>query len=117
MEIGALDAGRHTGRPPLTDGDQRREARQPHAEGRGELRLRDGRMDRRRGSCGSSRRNSGVGYHPAHVSKILHSMSLSWQKAEGVARERDEAKVKEWVHETLPEIKKADRDRRDARPG
>jgi putative transposase len=49
----------------------------------------------------------GIRYHPDHVRKILHGMEFSSQKAEGWAREHDEEKVKSWVRETLPDIKKS----------
>jgi putative transposase len=49
----------------------------------------------------------GIQYHPDHVRKILHGMDFSSQKAEGWAREHDERKVRDWVRDTLPDIKKA----------
>ena len=49
----------------------------------------------------------GVSYHPDHVGKILHGMNFSSQKAEGWAREHDEKEVRDWVRDTLPDIKKA----------
>jgi transposase len=49
----------------------------------------------------------GIRYHPDHVRKILHGMDFSCQKAEGWAREHDEEKVREWVRDTLPEVKKS----------
>jgi putative transposase len=52
----------------------------------------------------------GITYHPDHVRKILHGMDFSSQKAEGWAREHDEEKVREWVRDVLPDIKKAGRD-------
>lgn len=43
-----------------------------------------------------------VEYHPAHVTRILHSFGLSWQKVEKVAREQDREKLRDWVLNTLP---------------
>ena len=106
MEIDALDAGRHTGRPPLTDGDQRERLVMLMLTGAESYGFETDVWTAERVAW-LIKEEFGVEYHPAHVSKILHSMSLSWQKAEGVARERDEAKVKQWVRETLPEIKKS----------
>jgi transposase len=106
MEIGALDAGRHTGRPPLTDGDQRERLASLMLKGAESYGFETDVWTAERVAW-LIKEEFAVEYHPAHVSKILHSMRLSWQKAEGVARERDEAKVKEWVRETLPEIKKS----------
>lgn len=48
-----------------------------------------------------------IRYHPDHVRKILHSLGLSWQKPKKQARERDEENVRNWVQNTLPEIKKS----------
>ena len=106
MEMGVLSAGRHTGRPPLMSGSQRRRLAELLSEGAEHHGFETdvwttGRVAR------LIKENFGVDYHPAHVSKVLHSMGLSWQKAEGVARERDEAKVKDWVRNVLPDIKKA----------
>jgi transposase len=55
-----------------------------------------------------------IRYHPDHVRKILHGMNFSSQKAEGWAREHDEKKVRDWVRDTLPDIKKVERDRRSS---
>lgn len=46
-------------------------------------------------------------YSEAQTVRILHKLGLSWQKPEGVAREFDEGKVKEWVLDVLPKIKKS----------
>lgn len=43
-----------------------------------------------------------VEYHPAHVTRILHFLGLSWQKAEKVAREQDREKLHDWVLNILP---------------
>jgi len=48
-----------------------------------------------------------IRYHPDHVRKILHGMEFSSQKTEGWAREYDEEKVKDWVRNILPDIKKS----------
>ena len=49
----------------------------------------------------------GVRYSPSQVVRILHSLNFSWQKPEGVAREHDEEKVRKWVKDELPKIKKS----------
>ena len=105
-EMGALSAGRHTGRPPRMSGSQRRRLAELLSEGAEHHGFETdvwttGRVARLIDD------EFRVEYHPDHVRRILHSMGLSWQKAEGVARERDEAKVKDWVQNTLPDIKKA----------
>lgn len=48
-----------------------------------------------------------ISYSPSQVSRILNSLNFSWQKPEGVAREFDEKKVRDWVRNILPDIKKA----------
>ncbi len=44
------------------------------------------------------------------MARILHSKNLSYQKPEGKAREYDEKKVRDWVQNTLPDIKKVGTD-------
>ncbi len=43
-----------------------------------------------------------VQYNPMYVTRILHSLGLSWQKVEKVAREQDHEKLRDWVLNTLP---------------
>jgi transposase len=43
-----------------------------------------------------------VRYNPMYVTRILHSLGLSWQKVEKVAREQDREKLRDWVLNTLP---------------
>jgi transposase len=52
----------------------------------------------------------GIQYSSSQVARILGSMNLSYQKPEGKAREYDEKKVRDWVRNTLPDIKKVARD-------
>ena len=55
-----------------------------------------------------------IEYHPDHAGRILHSLNLSWHKPQGVARERDEKKVRSWVKNVVPDIKKAEGDGRNS---
>lgn len=55
-----------------------------------------------------------VEYHPDHVGRILHSLNLTWHKPQGTARERDEEKVRSWVKNVVPDIKKAEGDGRNS---
>jgi transposase len=48
----------------------------------------------------------GVGYHPAHVSRILKRMGFSLQKPDRLADQRDEDAIKEWREKRWPELKK-----------
>jgi transposase len=48
----------------------------------------------------------GVGYHPAHVWKILRKLGWSCQKPERRARERDESQIEHWRKVEWPRIKK-----------
>jgi transposase len=52
----------------------------------------------------------GISYSSSQVARILGSLKLSYQKPEGKAREYDEKKVRDWVRNTLPDIKKVGRD-------
>jgi len=104
-KLNALDAKKHAGRPPLTDVDQRRRL--------GGLLLKGAEYYGFETDIWTTERVAWlihdefkIEYHPDHVRRILHSMNLSWQKVEGVARERDEAKIKDWVQNVLPDIKK-----------
>jgi putative transposase len=105
MKMGALKASKHTGRPPLTDRNQRRRLARLMMRGAEHYGFETDVWTTER-VASLIKEKFKVDYHPAHVSKILGSLGLSWQKAEGVARERDEAKVKDWVQNTLPDIKK-----------
>jgi transposase len=106
MKMGALKASKHTGRPPLTDRNQRRRLARLLLKGAEHYGYETDIWTTER-VASLIKEKFKVDYHPAHVSKILGSLGLSWQKAEGVARERDEAKVRDWVQNTLPHIKKA----------
>ncbi len=48
----------------------------------------------------------GVSYHPAHVSRILKSLSITPQKPVRRANQRDEAAIEYWRDEYWPELKK-----------
>ena len=52
------------------------------------------------------RRNFGVSYHPAHVTRILKQCGWSLQKPVRRATQRDEDAIALWKEEKLPEIKK-----------
>jgi transposase len=52
------------------------------------------------------RKEFGVVYHPAHVSRLLKALRLSPQKPERRANQRDEEAIKRWKEERWPELKK-----------
>ncbi len=52
------------------------------------------------------RREFGVSYHPAHVSRLLKKLSLSLQKPERRANQRDEEAIERWKEERWPLLKK-----------
>lgn len=52
------------------------------------------------------RKLTGVSYHPGHVWRILRDMRWTAQKPETRARERNEGKIKQWMREEFPRIKK-----------
>jgi transposase len=106
MQMGALKASKHTGRPPLTDRNQRRRLARLLLKGAEHYGFETDIWTTER-VASLIKEKFKVDYHPAHVSKILGSLGLSWQKVESVARERDETKVRDWVQNVLPDIKKA----------
>lgn len=50
------------------------------------------------------KRSFGVGYHPAHVSRLLRQQGLSVQKPVKRASQRNEAKIRVWQEETWPAL-------------
>jgi len=52
------------------------------------------------------RREFGVTYHPAHVSRLLRECGWSQQKPRRRASQRDEEAIAAWVKERWPEVKK-----------
>jgi transposase len=52
------------------------------------------------------RKEFGVVYHPAHVSRLLKKLRLSLQKPERRANQRDEEAIKRWKEERWPLLKK-----------
>lgn len=51
-------------------------------------------------------REFGIEYHPAHVSRVLHGLGFSPQKPTRRALERDEARIKAWIEQDWPRVKK-----------
>lgn len=52
------------------------------------------------------RKEFGVVYHPAHVSRLLKKLRLSLQKSERRANQRDQEAIRRWKVERWPELKK-----------
>jgi len=52
------------------------------------------------------RKEFGVVYHPAHISRLLKKLRLSLQKPERRANQRDEEAIKRWKEERWPLLKK-----------
>ena len=52
------------------------------------------------------RREFGVGYHPAHVSRLLKALRHSLQKPQRRANQRDEEAIERWKEERWPSLKK-----------
>src|ERR671915_180354 len=52
------------------------------------------------------RREFGVSYHPAHVSRLLKKLRLSLQKPERRADQRDEEAIDNWKEKKWPSLKK-----------
>ena len=52
------------------------------------------------------RREFGVSYHPAHVSRLLKALRQSLQKPKRRAEQRDEEAIDNWKEEKWPSLKK-----------
>jgi transposase len=52
------------------------------------------------------RREFGVSYHPAHVSRLLKALRQSLQKPQRRANQRDEEAIERWKEERWPSLKK-----------
>ena len=52
------------------------------------------------------RREFGVSYHPAHVSRLVRALGLSLQKPARRADQRDEEAIEHWKENRWPELKK-----------
>jgi len=52
------------------------------------------------------RKEFGVSYHPAHVSRLVRALGLSLQKPTRRANQRDEEAIEHWKNERWPELKK-----------
>ena len=56
--------------------------------------------------AGVIRREFGVSYHPAHVSRLLKALKQSLQKPQRRANQRDEEAIENWKEERWPSLKK-----------
>ena len=54
-------------------------------------------------------RQFGVQYHPAHVSRLLHGLGFTPQKPTRRAVERDEQRIRAWIEQDWPRVKKTPR--------
>lgn len=52
------------------------------------------------------RKEFGVSYHPAHISRLLRASGLSLQKPARRANQRDEEAIERWKEERWPALKK-----------
>ena len=52
------------------------------------------------------RKEFGVSYHPAHVSRLLKKLRLSLQKPSRRANQRDEEAIERWKEQRWPSLKK-----------
>jgi len=52
------------------------------------------------------RKEFGVSYHPAHISRLLKALRLSLQKPARRANQRDEEAITRWKEERWPSLKK-----------
>src|SRR5215217_3408103 len=52
------------------------------------------------------RREFGVSYHPAHVSRVVRALGLSLQKPQRRAEQRDEEAIEHWKEKKWPSLKR-----------
>src|SRR5215204_2883854 len=52
------------------------------------------------------RREFGVSYHPAHVSRMVRALGLSLQKPQRRAEQRDEEAIEHWKEKKWPSLKR-----------
>jgi transposase len=52
------------------------------------------------------RKEFGVGYHPAHVSRLLKALRQSLQKPQRRASQRDEEAIEHWKEQRWPQLKR-----------
>jgi transposase len=52
------------------------------------------------------RREFGVSYHPAHVSRVVRALGLSLQKPQRRAEQRDEEAIEHWKEQRWPQLKR-----------
>ena len=52
------------------------------------------------------RKEFGIVYHPAHVSRLVRRLGLSLQKPQRRANQRDEEAIERWKQERWPELKR-----------
>jgi transposase len=52
------------------------------------------------------RKEFGVSYHPAHVSRLLKALRQSLQKPQRRANQRDEEAIEDWKEHRWPQLKK-----------
>lgn len=52
------------------------------------------------------RKEFGVSYHPAHVSRLVRALGLSLQKPMRRATQRDEEAIRRWKEDRWPELKR-----------
>jgi transposase len=52
------------------------------------------------------RREFGVSYHPAHVSRVVRALGLSLQKPQRRAEQRNEEAIEHWKQKKWPSLKK-----------
>jgi transposase len=52
------------------------------------------------------RREFGISYHPAHVSRVVRALGLSLQKPQRRAEQRDEEAIEHWKEKRWPSLKR-----------
>lgn len=101
----ALRDRQRPGRTPRLTPDQRARAPELLARGAPAWGFRGERWTRAR-VAEVLRREFGVTYHPAHVSRLLAGWGWSLQRPQRQAIQRDAAAIREWREQRFPELEK-----------
>jgi transposase len=101
----ALKRRPRSGRPPRLSPAQQAQVPALLGQGATAFGFRGDRWTRQR-VAEVIRREFGVRYHPAHISRLLSRWGWSRQKPIRRARQRDEAAVKQWREERYPALVK-----------
>lgn len=106
--VNGIEAKSVSGRPSKLDGKQKNRLEKALLEGAGAVGFHTDLWTCPRVAKLIEKR-FGVHYHAHHVAKLLRSLGWTPQKPRRQARERDEERIKTWIKQEWPRIKKKPR--------